>query len=211
MRASRKCRRGTQSLIRVVALGLMAALAVACNEGAADEALRAAAQALDAAPELKRETPDEFAAIEGALKDARASYEAGHYTDALRAAQRLPDRIAAARELAASRARERAAEWDALARELPQRLDALAARLTLLVTGGWISSERQEQARAAILELDRAWGNARSAFDAGDPLRALSQGRAVKARAASLAASLGMKPAPFPGAPGSREPALAPP
>jgi hypothetical protein len=172
------------------------ALVVAgCNRGPADEALVAAQQALAAAPEVESDAPEEFAALTRDLQDARASLAAGHYTDALRAAQALPDRIAAARDHAAKRKAERAAAWDTLSRDVPARLDALAARLALLVSGGWISSERQTAAQAEITALGQTWSEATAAAER-DLSKALRTGEDVKARAGVLGGSLGIKPTP---------------
>jgi len=176
-------------------LVVCAALALSsCSRGPADEAIKAADQALASAPEVAADVPEQYAEVTRILKDARASYAAGRYTDALRAAQALPDRIAAARALAAQRRAEKAAAWDAMAREVPPRIDALTARLAFLVSGGWIASERQATAEAELAALDEVWSRAKAASDAGQLAQALALGEAVKSRAASLAGALGLKP-----------------
>jgi hypothetical protein len=183
--------------IRSASLLVVALVLAGCNKGPADEALKAAEQALAAAPEIESDVPEEFAAVTKDLQSAHASFAAGHYTEALRAAQALPDRIAGARALAVKRKAEKDAAWDALSRDVPARLDALAARLALLVSGGWISSERQAAAQSAIVALGQAWSEATASAD-HDLSKALRAGQDVKARAGTLGGSLGIKPTPTP-------------
>ncbi len=182
---------------RFAALGacLLAVSAGACNKGAAEEALQAAEQALTAAPEVERYEPEEFAAVSGIIRKARASYAAGRYTDALRAVQALPDRIAAAAVAAAKRKEQSAAAWGTLSAELPARLQALAARLTLLASAEAISSERLAAAQAELATLKQAWAEATAAYDRGDISKAVAAAQDLKAKADSLAARLGLKPA----------------
>jgi len=176
--------------------GSVALVAVACNRGPADEALAAAEQALQAAPEVERYVPEESAAASAILREARESYAAGRYTDALRAAQALPDRIAAAAAAAAKRKEQSAAAWSVLSADLEPRLDALAERLTLLSSGGAISSERLAAAQAELATLSQTWADAKAAQEHGDVPQAVAAAQDVKAKADSLAARLGVKPAP---------------
>ena len=179
---------------RALLLACTALVLASCNKGPADDAIKAAEQALAAAPEVAVDLPEQVAALGRLLKGARTSYAAGHYTDALRVAQALPDQIAAARALAAQRKAEKAAAWEAMARELPPRLDALSARLALLVSGGWISSERQATSESELSALGEVWGRAQAAAAAGQLAQALALGEAVRSRAATLAGALGLKP-----------------
>jgi len=181
--------------IRFVA-GLFALSTVACNKGPADEALKAAEQALAAATEVETYVPEEFAAVSRILLEARASYAAGRHTDALRAAQALPDRIAAATVAAARRKEQSAAAWSALSVELEPRLEALAARLTLLASGGAISSERLAAAQAELATLSQAWADAKAADERGDVPKAVAGAHDVEGKALTLAARLGLKPLP---------------
>ncbi len=85
----------------------LATLAAGCNKGPARTAIAESEQALAAArPDLERYAPKELAAIASDLGAARGRLAAGQYTDALRIAQRLPERIALATAQAESRKRE---------------------------------------------------------------------------------------------------------
>ena len=85
--------------MRLAFLALAAALplALGCNKGPARTALAEADQALTAArPTLERYLPEELARLDADTAAARARLAEGRYTDALRIAQELPDRIAVA-------------------------------------------------------------------------------------------------------------------
>jgi len=185
--------RSRSSLGPVLALALGA---FACNKTPAVDALEASEEALAGAPEIAAYLPEESAAIAVVLRDARVSFDEGRYTDALRAAQPLPDRIAAAKALAAQRKQEKVAEWDALARSVPARLDAIVARLGLLVSGGWISIERQMGAQTEIIALNQAWTAASAMAERGEITQALAAGQELEARAEKLAGALGLRPGP---------------
>jgi hypothetical protein len=191
-------------MIPVFVAGLFALSAVACNKGPAEEALQAAEQALAAAPEVESYVPEEFAAVSRILREARASFAARRYTDALRGAQVLPDRIAAAAAAAAKRKEQSAATWSALSADLPARLEALAARLTLLSSAEAISSERLAAAQAELATLIQAWADASAVYERGDAPKAVAAAQDLKAKAASLAGRLGPKPAPVVAAPAPR-------
>jgi hypothetical protein len=77
-----------------------------CNRVPAEEALAAADRALEGARSHLREfTPDKLAVLEHSLEEARVAYAEGRYTDALRVAQELPNRIHDAVEVADGRER----------------------------------------------------------------------------------------------------------
>ncbi len=95
-------RQGQAAAVRALALVALG-LSLACSRGPAQEAIAAAEQALAQAPELAQYEPAELAAISQSLRDARASFDEGRYTDALRIALPLQDRVAAAVQSAARR------------------------------------------------------------------------------------------------------------
>ena len=173
---------------------LLAALAVGCNKRPADEAIQAAEHALASAPELEHYAPEEWKAASQILREARASYAEGRYTDALRAVQPLPDRIAAAAQAAARRKQETAAAWAVLAAELPARLDALKARLDVLAGAG-VAPDKLAPGRSDLEALTAAWRAAESSFERGELAAAVAAGGEVKAKAGAVAARIGLKPA----------------
>jgi hypothetical protein len=174
---------------------VLALLSGACNKGPADEAMQAAERALAAAPAIATYLPEESAAIAKELRDARVSFAEGRYTDALRAVQPLPDRIAAAADAAAKRKRQLTEAWSALSAELPARFEALAARLATLSSAGWISSERASAAQAELAALNQAWADATAAHGRGEITKALAAGEDVRVKAEALGTKLGLRAA----------------
>lgn len=186
------------SRIATLVVAVLALSSVACNRRPAEDALQAAEQALRDAPEIERYAPEELAAVSGILRDARASYAAGRYTDALRAAQGLPDRIAAAEAAAAKRKERSAATWSALSQELPAQLETLAARLAALSSAAALPGERLAVAQAELAALSQAWADAAGAYSSGDVPNAVAAAQDVAAKAGSLAGRLGLGPTPPP-------------
>jgi len=180
--------------ILMIVAGLFALSSVACNKGPADEALRVAEASLVAAPEVERYAPEEFAAVSAILGEARAAFAAGRYTEALRAAQVLPDRIAAAAASAAKRKQQAAATWSALSADVPPRLEALGARLTALASASATSSERLTAAQAEFATLRQGWADATAEYERGDVPRAVAAAQDLRAKADLLAQRLGLKP-----------------
>jgi hypothetical protein len=175
------------------AAALLALATLACNRGPALEAIAAAEQALAAAPELAEYEPEQRAAIEQALSDARASFEAGRYTDALRAAQTLPDEVAAARQSAGRRRQQVEMEWRSLSAELPARLEPLRARVAALEAAG-VAAERLAPAQSELAALAQSLAAAQAAFERGELAEALAAAREAKARSEVVAGRLGVKP-----------------
>jgi hypothetical protein len=175
----------------LVVFGLSLGLLPGCNKGPALEAIAAAERELAAAPELAQHEPAEHAAISLALKQARASLDEGRYTDALRVAQALPDRVAAAAQSAARRKQQAQAEWGALAAALGPRLAALEARITALAAAG-LAPERLAPARAELAAVSQSLAEAKAAFERGEIAGALAAGRDVRTRTERLEGRLGL-------------------
>jgi hypothetical protein len=186
---------------RAAAVVLGGWLLVACNKSPALGALQQAEQALQASPEIAAYLPEEQAAITAVLKDARVAYDEGRYTDALRAALPLEDRIAAAARRAGSHQQELAGRWSALGSELTARIEAVVQRLGVLVAGGWIASERQAAAQAEIVAVNQAWEDAQKLASAGELAKAVAAAEAILPRVDAVGATLGLKRHPPAGTP----------
>jgi hypothetical protein len=176
----------------------------ACNKGAAEESLQEAGRAIeDARADLERYAPEELAALSQALEDARSDIEAGHYTQALRAAQELPARIRSARATAGRRKDELQAVWDELSPRVPTLIEELRARIDRLVVadGGVTTAPREARLRAARTDLGAlvdAWEEATAAHQRGEMAHAVRMARDLHARARTLAGVLGLVTAPRP-------------
>jgi hypothetical protein len=190
-------------VVGAVALALILA-GLACNRGAAEESLQEAEGAIeDARDHLERYAPEELAALNATLEDARADVDAGHYTRALRAAQELPARIRSARATGDRRKAELAAQWGELSPRVETLVGGLRARVGRLATAeaGPTTTPRETQLRAArteLVALAGAWQGARAAHEKGDLSRAVRMAQDVHLRARALAETLGSVTTPRP-------------
>ena len=187
--------------IAALAVAGLALLAGACNKGPAEEALASADQALAAVKaDLERYAPNEFATLDDAIAKARAALAEGHYTDALRTAQQLPERIRAAAEATQASKQQLTGAWDEQAPALATSLQAIADRVTALAGASslprGLTAEALAGAKAELESVTREWNEATTAFQGGDVPRALQLAGDVKARAEALAGTLGLGPVP---------------
>ena len=184
------------ALAAVVLLG--AALTAGCNRGPAREALAEAEQAIEAGrPQLEAYAPQELAGLRSTVKDARARLDEGRYTDALRLVQGLPSRLQDALDKGNRRKSELEAEWAALSGRLPLVLRGLGLKLDELAAKPPPRGPDPDPlvaARARLVELDRSWSQAASAFAGGRSAPAVAAAREVAAAADALAVRLGLTP-----------------
>ena len=198
----------------VLAAAFVVLVAVACNKGPAEVALRLADQAIAAAqPELETYAPGELAALLAAARQARARLDEGHYTEALKTAQGLPAKVRAALAAAGAEKEKRVATWKELAERVPVLIQTIATRVAWLVEQQrlprGLDEARFAAARTDLESVRRAWSEAAAAFQGGDVSRALRTGQDVEAKGEALAAMLGLAP-PAPPAPDEPTPAPTP-
>jgi hypothetical protein len=200
-------------------LVLFASVAVACNKGPAEDALRVADQAIAGAqPELETYAPGELAALTAGVRQARAQVDQGHYTEALKAARLVPARVRAALAVAAAEKQRRAATWNELAKGVPRLAQTIATRIAWLTEAQRLPRGMDEAGfvavRTDLASVTSAWAEASAAFDRGDVATALRAGREVEAKAEALAATLGLvassPPSPAAPTPSATPAALAP-
>jgi hypothetical protein len=186
-----------------LAVACLALLAGGCNKVPAESALAAAEQQL--APvrtDLERYAPDQLAALDDSLTKARAALAAGHYTDALKTAQALPEQVRAAAGVASAKKERLAATWNELSAALAGHVQAVTDRAAALAGAAslprGLTPEAFASAQAEVAAVTREWSEATAAFEAGDVPKALEMARDVRARADALAATLGVVRAPAP-------------
>jgi hypothetical protein len=184
-----------------LALASLAVFAAACNKGPAEEALKAADQALAAArPEIETYVPEELTPLTAAMQAARSQLEQGHYTEALRVAQGMPVRIQAALAAAAAKKEQLVAAWNEASAGLPSLVQSITARLAELAAAPRLPKGLDEATLAAaqtdLGSVAQVWGEAKAAYQGGDVPRAVRTARDVQAKAEALAALLGLTAAP---------------
>ena len=211
---SLKLHRPRQSRLTLALLVALAeSVALACNKAPAREAIDAAEQALAAAPEIEVYLPEESRALKQVLRDARVRFDEGHYTEALRAVQALPDRIAASAKEAARRKQHAVTDWNDLATRVPALLSALVARLTTLAPTDGSPGERLLAAQAELAALTQGWTEANASLERGELAKAVEAGQDVRTRAQTLATRVGVRllPSGLPVPTPSPRPATPPP
>jgi hypothetical protein len=186
-----------------LAVACLALLAGGCNKVPAETAIAAAEQQLAAVrTDLERYAPDRLAALNDTLTKARAALAEGHYTDALKAAQALPEQIRLAAGAASAKKEQLSAAWSELSAALPGPVQAVTDRAAALAGAAslprGLTPEAFASAQAEVAAVTREWNEATAAFEAGDVPKAIEMARDVRARADALAATLGVIKAPAP-------------
>jgi hypothetical protein len=203
--------------VAALAAASLALFAFACNEGPAQDALAIADQEIAAArPELERYAPGELAGLEAAVRQARDQVGQGHYTEALKEAQKIPARVRAALDTAAAQKEKQVAVWKGLTESVPHLQDTIATRIVWLTEAQRLPRGMDEAGFTAapgeLASLKRAWAGASAAFQGGDVATAVRTGREVEGESEVLATRLGLvfSTPPPPGAPAASPPASSP-
>ena len=188
---------------RLSALLGICTLAAACGKGPAEEALRAADQALEAArPEIEKYVPRELAGLSGASKSAHDKFEQGDYKGALTAAQGLPGKVEALKAAAASKKEALTQAWGVLQESIPPMVEAFNDRVMHLASlrrlPKGMDAMKLGVARNELDGVTQAWNEAQAAFQAGSLLQAVDKGNAVKTRVAAAMTSVGLSASPAP-------------
>jgi hypothetical protein len=186
--------------IAALAVASLALFASACNKGPAEAALSVADQALTAAkPEIEKYVPEELSALTSAAQAARAEFEKGNYTEALKAAQGLPAKIEAAVALAGEKKAQLTAAWTALSASLPGLVQSINEKVTALGAAKALpkgmTREMLASAQTDLGAVTEAWTGATAAFQGGDVPQAVKTAKDVQAKAEALARLLGLAPA----------------
>jgi hypothetical protein len=185
----------------LAALGA-ALLLVACSQkDPANEAIEAAADALNAVYEdAQKYVPDRYAAVKAELDAARKAFDEERYTDAIAAVKDVPAHAEAlGKEAAAAKEKHVAdqnAEWARLSDTLPDRFTAIGSRLDelgkLKKLPEGMDRQLLDEAKAALASAQSAWEEAGAAYAKGDLDTAVDKGKAAEGTAQDLVARLGM-------------------
>jgi hypothetical protein len=183
---------------RLSALIVTCTLAAACGKGPAEEALRAADQALEAArPEIEKYVPQEVTALSGAARAAHDTFDQGDYKGALTAARELPGKVEAAKAAAASKKEAVTQAWGVLQEGIPPMVEAFNDRVMHLASmrrlPKGMDAMKLGVARNEVDGITQAWNEAQAAFQAGSLIQAVDKGNAVKTRVVAALASVGLQ------------------
>lgn len=188
---------------RIAALAALLVVATACSQkDPAQEAITAAENALAAVYEdAQKYLPERYAEVKSSLESARAAFNEERYADAIAAVKEIPAR---SEELAKDvvtakqqRLSEMNADWARLSGSLPGLMSSIGTRLEELgkmrrLPDG-MDKQLLDEANAAFGSAQSAWGEAGTAFTAGDLEGAVGKARDVETMAQDLVARLGIQ------------------
>jgi hypothetical protein len=186
----------------IAALAAVLAVAACSQKDPANEAIEAAADALNAVYEdAQKYVPERYAEVKAELDTARKAFDEERYGDAIAAVKDVPAHAEAlSKEAAAAKAKhvaEMNADWTRLSGSLPDRFTGIGSRLDELGRMKKLPEgmDRQllDEAKAALASAQSAWDEAGAAFARGDLDGAVGKARDAEGMAQDLVARLGMQ------------------
>ena len=192
-----------RNLVRGLALVAVCALAAACGKAPAEQALKAADAALEAArPDVEKYVPAELEQLQSVASAAKAQFEKGEYAAALKSAQDLLPRIQAAVAAAKAKKDELVASFNQMKDSLPGMVESLTARVTQLAAmkklPKGIEKAAVTAAQADLGDVTKGWGDALATFGKGDVIQAVEAATKVKTKVEEMTRALA-PPAPAAG------------
>ena len=178
------------------------ALAACSQKDPANEAIEAAANALNAVYEdAQKYVPERYAEVKAELDTARKAFDEERYADAIAAVKDVPAHAEAlSKESAAAKAKrvaEMNADWTRLSGSLPDRFTGIGSRLDelgrLKKLPDGMDRQLLDEAKAALASAQSAWEEAGAAYARGDLDTAVGKARDAEGMAQDLVARLGMQ------------------
>jgi flagellar hook-basal body complex protein FliE len=189
-----------KKILSVAVAALLALSLGACTRGKvpAEQALKSAEEALNAVkPEAMKYIPDQVKPVEESLKAAKEAFDKGNYgettTAAIFATSKAKDLLAAT----IAKKNELTKAWEEQSRMLPNMIAAIQSRIDDLSKSRKLPAnldrEKFERARNDLVEIDKAWGEASSAFKEGGLPDALAKAKSAREKAVEIMTTLGMQ------------------
>ena len=186
----------------IAALAAALALAACSQKDPANEAIEAAANALNAVYEdAQKYVPDRYAEVKAELDTARKAFDEERYADAIAAVKDVPAHAESlSKEAAAAKAKHVAdlnADWERLSASLPDRFTGIGSRLDELgrmkkLPEG-MDKQLLDETKAAYASAQSAWEEAGAAFAKGDLDAAVGKAKDAEGMAQDVVARLGMQ------------------
>jgi len=175
--------------------------ACAREKGPAEQAIKAAEEALNAAKgEAMKYIPDQVKSVEDAIKGAKDSFAKGDYKAALAAAKDLPQKAKDLVAAAAAKKAEMTKAWDEMSAGLPKMVEAIKGRVDVLSKSRKLPANldkaKFEGAKTGLEEITKTWADAEGAQKAGNLADALAKAKTVKEKAVEIMTTLGMQVPP---------------
>jgi hypothetical protein len=197
--------------MKKLAIGLLS-LVVASVIGAcssqkdpADQAIKGAETALAAVrDEAQKYVPDQLKAVDSQIAAAKDSFAKGDYASALASAPKITAAIGDLKSAAAAKKAEAEAalakakdDWAAASAELPKMVEAIQNRVNTLSKShrlpAGVTKDGLASAKSGLDGLKSTLSDATSAATSGDFTAAMAKAGDLKAKAADIMKSIGMK------------------
>ena len=183
--------------IAVVVLFALSLGACARGKNAAEQMLKSAEEVLNTVkPEAMKYVPDQVKPAEDSLKAAKEAFAKENYSEATASAIFAASQ---AEDLAAASAAKKTELTNAKEQSqmLPDMIAAIKSRVEVLSKSRKLPTnldkETFERAKNGLVEIDKAWGEASSAFKEGGLPDALAKAKSVKEKAVEIMTTLGMQ------------------
>ncbi len=193
-----------RAIVLLVLVAAVFAAGCGAGKGAAEMAIQAAQTAFDATKDKAMQVaPEQTKAIQDQIDAAKANVTAGNFQAAMDSAKAIPGRVKELADGLAAKQQELTAAWDNM-KDLPQSVDALKAQVEKLAKmkklPAGIDAAKLDAAKSSLATITTTWGEAQSAFQAGNYAEAVAKGGEVSKAVGDAMTSIGMTP-PAPAAP----------
>ena len=188
-----------KAVFSIIVLTICFALVSCSNAKApAEAAIKAAEEALagvksDAAVYV----PDQLKSVEDALASAKESFQKGEYQQALTGAKDLAARAKDLGTAVAAKKDELTQSWQEMGSGVPGMVRAIQSRVDILSKSrrlpAGLDKEKFESVKASLATVTQSWTDASNAFQGGNLMEAVNQGKAVKEKAVEIMNTLGMQ------------------
>lgn len=170
----------------------------ASGKGPAEEAIKAAEQAVQGAKEeAMKVVPDQIQSLEAALNSAKDKFAKKDYKAALTEAQAIPGKVKEVLEAAKSKKEQLTKAWTNLSQSLPKIMDSIKKKIDTLSKSKKlpkdIPAQKFAEAKTMFSEAMKEWGLSQESFKAGNLSEAVTKANTVKEKAAQILQTLKMK------------------
>jgi hypothetical protein len=182
----------------VAALFALSLGACSSAKAPAEQALKSAEDALNAGKaDAVKYIPEQVKAAEGALTAAKDAFAKKDYAAATTAATDVAAKVKGFSAAVAAKKAELTKAWEEQSQMLPNMIAAIKSRVDVLSKSkklpANLDKEKLEGAKNGLAEIDKAWGEASTAFKEGGLADALAKAKSVKEKAVEVMTTLGMK------------------
>ena len=178
-------------------LGFAMFLGCASDKGPAEQAVKAAEDAINATKaEAAKYVPDQVKSLESALAAVKDKFAKGEYKAAISEAQALAGKAKGVVDAAKAKKEELTKTWTNLNEGLPKMVEAIQSRVDILSQSkklpANLTAEKFAEAKTGLAVAKEEWAKALENFKAGNYADAVSVANSVKEKAVKTMETLGL-------------------